>query len=193
MRILVYDLVSENRKQIKGSEFEKKIRSVRVSATELLHSLGIQCTESVILISDDMAERTDDVIKYIDRMYSSVLSEAERALGIILPRPIIRLLTITQEQFITFRELAERRLREALDANIDRVSMISETSCEIEDSERARGLISSLRRLKREWLRIRDHVVSLGIKIEDDIDYLVQMIDSIVASIRGRQPWQALE
>jgi len=186
MKAIVYDLVSENWKLIKGSEFEKKIRSVRVSATELLHSLGIQCTESVILVSDDVAERIDDAIKHIDLMYSSVLSEVENAYGIVMPRPVIRLLHLTHDQFNVFKELAERRLREAISHNIDRVSMISETIGSIKDSKRAKGLISSLRRLKREWLTIRDHVVSLGIKVEYDIDYLIQIIDSVIDMIKER-------
>jgi len=185
VRILVYDLVSENRSAVKGSRFERKIRNLRVAVTWMLHQLGIQCTESVILVPDTRAPQVEDVANRIMEMYSRVLSEAEGALGVALPRPVIMLLSITKDQFTAFRKLAERRLREMLEANIERVRTIAKNIDEIDDPDRARSLVSSLRRLKYEWLNIRKHVVDLRIGIKDDIDRLVRMIDDVIASLKG--------
>ena len=186
MRILVYDLVSENRKRIQKSRFRKKVRAIRVKATEMLHQLGVQCTESVILVPDARASSIDDVINKINGMFFKILSDVENTLGITLPRPVIRPLTITEDQFAVFKELAERRLREALGANIDRVSKIAKSHADRKGSRRAGSLISSLKKLKREWLNIRRHVLDLGINVQSDIDRLVKMIDGVIASMRGQ-------
>jgi len=186
MRILVYDLVSENRKRIQKSKFRKKVRAIRVKATEMLHQLGVRCTESVILVPDTRAGSVDAVINKINGMFFKVLSDAESALGITLPRPVIRLLDITEDQFAVFRELAERRLYEALGANIHRVSKIAKSLADRKSPRKVENLISSLKKLKREWLNIRRHAIDLGINVQSDIDRLVKMIDGVIASIRGQ-------
>jgi len=49
---IVYDLPSENIRGI-SEEAKKTIRRIRVRSVQLLHSLGVQCTESVILANRD--------------------------------------------------------------------------------------------------------------------------------------------
>ena len=182
--IVVYDLVSENWRVLRGSELRDKLRAARIRATSLLHNLGVLCTESVILVSSNRREEVERVISEINAIYDSVLSEIERALGVEFPRPVIRVLRLDQEQYNAFRELAERRLRETLDANIDRVSSLVERMEDLRGSANIRNLLASLRKLRREWLRIKNHVIALGIPLEEDISYLVEMIDSAIHAVR---------
>jgi len=184
--ILVYDLISENWQCLRGTQFKDMLRAARIKATTLLHSLGVQCTESVILVSDSKRREIDNVINKVYEIYNKALSDIERALGVEFPRPVIRVLSLTIEQFVAFRELAERRLREAIDSNIDRISTISEVLLDIRDSEKSRNLINSLRKLKREWIRIKEHTISIGIPLASDIDYLIELIDNAIATLRGR-------
>jgi len=182
--IVVYDLISENWRILRDSELKDKLRAARIRATSLLHNLGVLCTESVVLVSGNRREEIERVVSEINAIYDSVLSEVERALGVAFPRPIIRVLGLDQEQYNAFRELAERRLREAIDANIDRVSSISERMEDLKSSANIRNLLASLRKLKREWLRIKNHVIALGIPLEEDIDYLIELIDSAIHAVR---------
>ena len=183
--IVVYDLVSENWRVLRDSELKDKLRAARIRATSLLHGLGILCTESVILVNGGRLQEVNRVIEEVRRTYDAVLSEVERTLGVAFPRPIIRVLGLTAEQYDAFREMAERRLREAIDSNIDRVSSLSERLEDVRGSANVKNLIASLRKLKREWIRIRENVIALGIPLSDDIDYLIQLIDDVMANIRG--------
>jgi hypothetical protein len=182
--IVVYDLISENWRILRDSELRDKLRAARIKATSLLHNLGVLCTESVILVSGNRREEIERAISEIDRIYDSVLTEVEEALGVEFPRPVIRVLRLDQDQYNAFRELAERRLREALDANIDRVSSLVERLEDLRGSTNIRNLLVSLRKLKREWLRIKNHVIALGIPLGEDIDYLIEMIDSAIHAVR---------
>jgi hypothetical protein len=182
--IVVYDLISENWRILRDSELRDKLRAARIRATALLHNLGVLCTESVILVSGERREEIERAISEINAIYGSVLSEVERALGVEFPRPVIRVLRLDQEQYNAFRELAERRLRETLDANIDRVSSLVERLEDLRGSANIRNLLASLRKLKREWLRIKNNVIALGIPLEEDINYLVEMIDSAIHAVR---------
>jgi hypothetical protein len=182
--IVVYDLVSENWRILRNSELRDKLRAARIRATSLLHSLGVLCTESVILVSGERREKIERAISEVNAIYGAVLSEVERVLGVAFPRPVIRVLRLDQEQYNAFRELAERRLRETLDANIDRVSSLVERLEDLRGSANIRNLLASLRKLKREWLRIKNHVIALGIPLSEDIDYLIEMIDSAIHAVR---------
>ena len=183
--IVVYDLISENWGVLKNTEYVHKLRAARIRATELLHRLGVLCTESVILVNGSRLQEVNRVIDEVKQTYDAILGEIEKTLGIAFPRPIIRVLGLTTEQYDAFREMAERRLREALDANIDRVSSLSERLEDVRGSANVKNLLTSLRKLRREWIKIRENVVALGIPLKDDIDYLIQLIDDVMANIRG--------
>lgn len=185
--IVVYDLISENWGVLKNTEYVHKLRAARIRATELLHRLGVLCTESVILVSDGRRDEVNRVINEVRETYDAVLSEIEGALGVAFPRPIIRILELTPQQYATFTELAERRLREALDANIDRVSSLVERMEDIRGSANIRNLLASMRKLRREWLRIKENVRALGIPLEDDISYLIELIDNAISTMRGAE------
>jgi hypothetical protein len=185
MRLLVYDLTSENRIALRNTLYHNRLKSVRVRATAILQRLGLPCTESVVVVpnSDDLKLLRS--IDAVHQMYGELLRDISRDLGIKLPEPVIRVLDITAEQLFAFRELAERHIRNLLDRNIDRVSAIAEA----DGVKNPKGLIRSLKRLKRDWLRIREYCESVGIDVLADIDYLLELIDStissIISSVRG--------
>jgi len=179
-KVLVYDLTSENRRVLRNTQFYDTLRNVRVKATRLLHSLGVQCTESVILIANNNQSNIQNVIDIVNREYERVLEDIRSALDITLPSPIIRVLDITQEQYDIFVELAQRRLRENIDMQIDRVSLIIELNRSIEEGRNIRNMVISLRRLKKEWIRIKQQCRALDIPLEDEIGYLIELIDQAI-------------
>jgi hypothetical protein len=183
LRAVVYDLTSENHTVLKHTVYHDRLKSLRVRATQRLHKLGIQCTESVILVHDANGARIHEVIDRILSEYGYLLAEIRANLSVNLPQPIIRVLEVTGEQYGVFRELAERRLRELIDIHIDRVSSILER----QNGDNGERLIRSLRKLRREWIRIRSICRDMGIGLDHDIDYLLQLIGDVILRLRGER------
>jgi hypothetical protein len=181
LKVLVYDLTSENYTVLKNTEFYDKIKSVRVRCTQKLHKLGILCTESVILISHKNERHVGDVINRVMSAYEAVLSEINSTLSVNLPKPIIRVLELGRDQYDVFRELAENRIRSLIDMHIDRVS----TLLERQNGNNDKRLIRSLRKLLRDWIRIRSLCLELGIDLDSEIGYLVSLIRDTISQLRG--------
>jgi hypothetical protein len=182
IRLVVYDLTSENRPILKDTVFFGRLKSLRMRATQRLHKLGIPCTESVILVH----KRNENKIQYvIDRIlsdYSYLLAEIRSNLSVNLPQPVIRVLSVTEDQLGVFRELAERHIRNLIDAHVDRVSSIFEG----QDGRDLRRLIRSLKKLRREWERIRKIVEDLEVGLGQEIDYLLDLIDEAIFRIASQ-------
>jgi hypothetical protein len=178
-RLLVYDLISENRVALRDTLYYNKLKSTRVRATAVLQRLGLPCTESVVLIPNPDDRKLLESVDEVYRMYGELQREISQVLRIELPDPIIRILDVAADQLNAFRELAERYVRSLLDRNIDRVSSIAENF----GVKNPRLLIKSLKRLKRDWQRIRDYCQSMGLDVLSDIDYLLELIDDTVESI----------
>jgi hypothetical protein len=178
-RLLVYDLVSENRTVLRNTLYYNRLKVVRTRATAILQRLGLPCTESVVIIPDPDDRRVLMSIDVVYRMYGELKREISADLKIELPDPIIRILDLKAEQLDAFKELAERYVRSLLDKNIERVSSIAEN----DGVKNPRLLIRSLKRLKREWRRIREYCETMRLDVLSDIDYLLELIDDTISSI----------
>ena len=176
-KIVVYDLPSEN-KGIYSNEQKADIRRVRVRATQLLHMLGVQCTESVILVPRSRVNQINNTIEIVMSKYQ----ELNRILNGILGLPIIRVLDLTVEQRESLIPIAKRRLVNELDRTINLVSRAIDELNEIVEQSQRRKIINRLRRLRRNWSRIFDIANELGIDISQDYEYLVSLIDE---ALRG--------
>jgi hypothetical protein len=181
LKVLVYDLTSENHAALKNTEFYDKIKSVRVRCTQQLHRLGIMCTESVILISHKNERHVDQVIHRVMSAYEAVLSEINSTLSVNLPKPVIRVLMLSRDQYDVFRELAENRIRTLIDMHVDKVTALLER----QNGNSDKRLIRSLRKLLREWIRIRALCHELGIDLDSEIGYLVSLISDAISQLRG--------
>jgi flagellin-specific chaperone FliS len=177
VKCLVYDLGSENRTVFSDEEIKNKVRSARVSCVELLHSLGVQCTESVILIAPHKAQYVDRYIAKVQEIYEQ-LNEVLRSHNFTIQlRPIIEVLELTTDQANRLIPLAQRRLISSLDRAIDTVSEIIDLLNTTIEEERRRRIRMNLRRMGNEWRRIYEMAQSLGINITEDYSILIELID----------------
>jgi len=177
-KIVVYDLPSENQLGYQPSE-KADIRRVRVRATQLLHMLGVQCTESVILVPRSRVNQINNIIQIVMNKYQELDNRLNNTLGL----PIIRVLDLTIEQKEELIPIAKRRLIRELDRTINLVSRaIDELNETIEARER-RKIINRIRRIARNWSRIFDIANELGIDLSRDYEYLVSLIDE---ALEGR-------
>jgi hypothetical protein len=182
MRAIVYDLTSENRPVLKDTVFFGRLKSLRMRATQRLHKLGIPCTESVILVHERNVDKIQYVIDRILSDYSYLLAEIRSNLSVNLPQPVIRVLSVSEDQLGVFRELAERHIRDLIDAHVDRISSILER----QNGRDLRNLIRSLRKLRREWARIRRACEDLEIGLGHEISYLLELIDEAIFRITSQ-------
>jgi len=173
--VIVYDLVSENLKAIK-SEYKDLLRNVRVKCIRLLHQLGVQCTESVILVGVDNQNKIIDTIHTVFRLYEDLILKIEKDLGVTLPRPIVKVIDITPEQYQIFSELAKKKLEENIDIHTDKIKTIIESKI----IKNTKTVINSLKRIRKEWIRIKNQCIDLGLGLESEINNLLNLIDQAI-------------
>jgi hypothetical protein len=177
VKAVVYDLESENMNIFRGSQVFDMVRSARVKCVLLLHSLGIPCTESVILVSPNKAEHVDRTIALVNETYER-LNEQLRANGFnVRLQPIIQVINLNTVQYTRLLPLAERRLLSSLDRAIDHVSRLIDDLEAITEEARLRRVRINLRRLANNWSRINDMARRLGIDLSRDYETLVDLID----------------
>jgi len=183
-KAIVYDLPSENMRVYVFSDIRDRVRAVRVRSTQLLHSLGVQCTESVILVPSTRVDAIEPTINRVRSMYQNLETELrDRGLPLGLPlrlEPIIEVLDLTREQTDRLIPIAERRLISQLDRTIDRVSTILDDLTSITEEVRLRRIRSNLRRLRDNWSHIFELATRLGIDISRDHEYLIELIDQAI-------------
>jgi hypothetical protein len=178
-KALVYDLGSENSRSLEGSSLKLLVRSKRVRSVQLLHNLGLECTESVILVPTNNFSKIDTTIQKVRLIYQQ-LNETLRNNNLDIElQPLIRVLDISSEQKEALIPLAKRRLLELLDNSIERVNTIINSFNEIVEEARRRQIIRNLQRFKSNWNRMFEIAQQLGIDITNDYEVLISMIDSI--------------
>lgn len=180
VKAVVYDLPSENLSNIPSDDVRDMVRSVRVYSVQLLHSLGVQCTESVILVPPRNVDRIGEVVDKVFRLYEQLREQLRSHNYVLRPEPIIRVLELTRDQTEALIPIARRHLITSLDSAINRVSELLETLNEITEQSRLRRVRANLKRLKNEWSRLLLYATQLGIDISRDYEYLVELIDEAV-------------
>jgi hypothetical protein len=97
--------------------------------------------------------------------------------------PLIRVISVTGEQLSTFRDLAERRLRERIEEAIVRLERISNEIHEITEEEKRRQIRRRLTVERREWVEIERLARSLGINMGGDFTRVISIIDEALGGL----------
>uniref|UniRef100_A0A7J3JQ15 Uncharacterized protein n=1 Tax=Ignisphaera aggregans TaxID=334771 RepID=A0A7J3JQ15_9CREN len=184
MKIVVYDLVSENHKIVKELGLERKFRNLRIYCTRLLYSLGIPSTESVVIVSHNNYNRIEEVISQVKEKYEDFYYEN----NLNLPKPIIKQLELTFEQGSVFLEVAKNRLLTTIDEQIDKLVSIYDSLQINGTRENVDKLLRNMKRIRREWAKVKETCLELGINVESQIDYLINVCDDLIQhlqTIRG--------
>lgn len=182
--IVAYDLPSENVKDLSDVEAKEKVRNVRVGAVLKLHSLGIMCTESVILVPSGKAEKIDSVINEVYSDYEELNKWLETKGFVTLNTPLIRKIKLTAEQKEDFKELAERRVKEKLDEVIESLTNLLNEIENIIEEEKLRRIERNLRRQERELERLEVFCKELGIEANHKFELLSQLYDGAYAKLK---------
>jgi hypothetical protein len=180
IKAVVYDLESENFRIFENTPVKDMVRSARVRCVQLLHGLGVPCTESVILVAPNRAEHVNTAISRVSQIYER-LNEQLRANGFrVSLQPIIQVLDLTQSQTERLIPLAHRRLLASLDRALNHVSEIMDNLEAITEQVRLRRVKANLRRLANNWNTVFETARRLGIDISRDYNVLVELIDEAI-------------
>jgi len=181
--VIAYDLPSENYNIFQAPHVKNKVRNTRVNCTYLLHSVGVMCTESVVLAPPRLDVEVARVIDKVNRNYSSLRSQLSQ-MGISVGiEPLIKVIKVTGEQYDTFRELAMRRLREKIEEAVLRLRRLTDEVHGIEEESRIRQIRSRLNTERREWNNIRELARELGIDLTGDFSRVISLIDEALGAL----------
>jgi len=178
--VVAYDLPSEHIRRLGNDDNKRKVRNLRLRCVYRLHGLGLQTTESVILVPSSRRGRIEGVINYVRTEYGALeLELRDQGIDIELV-PLIEVIPITIEQRDRFRVLAERRLREFIDRKIDEICRLLEQIEEITERARRRELRYRYNRLNVEFVNLHEAARELGIDLERDFEYIFNLLDTTI-------------
>jgi nitrogen-specific signal transduction histidine kinase len=181
MKVVVYDLGSENLKIFENTREKELVRCVRVRCVQLLHSLGVQCTESVILVAPSNISKIDRVIAKVKEVYDQLNNRLLSDGFNVVLKPIIQVLDLTQVQGERLLPLAQRRLVSLIDRTIDNISNLIDNISSIDAETRRKKIRRNIMRLANAWKSVYDMARELGIDISRDYNALVELIDQALA------------
>jgi hypothetical protein len=172
-KIVAYDLPSESLKYL-TPEQKNKVRSIRITCTRLLHELGVQATESVILVAPSKINQIENVIAKVNQLYHRI--------GGLEMTPEIVAIPITQVQQQQFNELARRRVLERIDEGINRITILLNNIATITDEAIRKKMKKNLQETKTEYNTIKSMCEELGIR-DVNFDYLISLIDQALGKL----------
>ena len=172
-KILVYDLPSESLKDL-SKEDKDKVRAVRVTSTKLLHSLGVQATESVILVAPSKVSKIEQVVQKVNELYSNLRLELH---------PNVVVLPLFAEQQVSLSSLARARVEEKIDEAINRINILLSNISTITQSSTRRRIRANLQETRKQFITLKQFCDELGIQ-NLDFDYLISLIDQATSKLQ---------
>jgi flagellin-specific chaperone FliS len=174
--IIPYDLPSENFLFLKNSKLVAKIRNERIRAIYYLHNLGVLATNSVILVPTSKVDKIDKVIDKVNEIYNSLNAEVKKELNKELGKPIIKKIPIVYSQFLSFKELAEKQLKEKLDNKIESLSKLLNEIENITDEEKRKRIAQNLYKTEREISELEKIAKELGLESNHKFSLISELI-----------------
>ena len=141
-------------------------------------------TSSVILVPYSKTNRIDEVIAKVNEIYREV-NEALRREGFSsIGLPVIKKIPIVETQLISFRDLAERQLKERLDEKIEELVEMIQRIKEGLGEAKAKKIKHDLKGLRREMDSLEKIANELGIEASQ-FALIGQLINQAILLLEG--------
>jgi hypothetical protein len=195
--IVPYDIPSENFLQFKESQADSEdvkalkqkmlnyVKAQRIKATYYLHSLGVLCTNSVVLVPRSKSNEIDQAISKVEEIYRETNETLVKNGFNEIGKPVVKKIAITQQQLVPLRELAEKRLMEKIDEKIDEMARLLSEIENITDEEKKKRLERNLMKMRKENEDIEEIAKELGLKCLPKTQVLGALIAKALESLRG--------
>lgn len=174
--VLAYDLPCEHRKIFaRDQAVQKTVQRTRWDCTYMLHNLGLQCTQSVILVGPSQEQNVDRVLLYVQESYRR-LQERLNASGYAAElTPDLEKIQIHTEQVPQFVRLASTALNRKVDAAIQHLSDLIDTIPQL-NRRQTHSLRYRIPREVREWNSIAEMAEQYGIDTRN-VRYLLSLFE----------------
>lgn len=188
--VVPYDLPSENLVMFNNTEEGEKIknyvRSKRVQATYYLHSLGVPATNSVIIVPLSKISKIDEVIAKVNQIYNSVNEVLKKHNLPEIGKPIVKKIPIVETQLVSFKDLAERQLKQKLDDKIDHLAELIQKIKEGVEEAKAKKIKSDLKALRKEMSDLEQIASELGIETDNQFALIGSLINQAISILEGQ-------
>jgi hypothetical protein len=166
--VIVYDLPSECIKNL-SDETKARLRSARVKSVKVLHKLGLQCTESVILVPSVNVDKINEAIEKVSEYYATVEDLNET--------PEIEIIEINQVQKNQYLKIAKRYL----DKRINEIAFIAQNLNNNGNSRRK----YQISQLIKEYKHILNLANSLGLATSyvEDLEQVINYLSDTAQQI----------
>jgi len=183
--VIAYDLPSENHVSIKDENVKMEIRNVRVNATYKLYKLGVNATNSVILVPLSNSDKIDKTIEEVNELYEK-LNESIKTRGYgSIGKPLIKKIKILEYQYVDFKELAEKQLMEKLDEQISKLANVISELNEIVEEEKRKKMKYNVNRLSKEIKELEKIASDLELKTNGKFELISEMLKQIYELLGG--------
>lgn len=195
--VVPYDLPSENiltfvekdedleEVKKKKAEMRDYVRAKRVQATGYLHSLGVLATNSVVLVPASRVALIDRVIEEVNTIYNEVNKRLQNEGFEPLGFPVVKKIPMVQTQIVSFKELAQKQLKEKLDRKIEDIATLIQKLQEGVEEAKVKKIGYNLNRTKKEIDNLEKVAQELGIEVDNEFALLSQMIDQAIQVLKG--------
>jgi len=179
--VLAYDLPSENLTDIRRAEHKNRIEVVRSTATQLFHRLGVQTTESVILISPEHEKEVKDAIETVLHMYESLERDLRKEGEDLDLDPLIRIIGLSSAQTRAYKDLAIRYIERKATESANYLERVTDRLEELKSAKTIARTLKNLERHRKGWEEIQRMASELELSNDWDIPRIIDQIDRVIA------------
>lgn len=181
--LVAYDLPSENIKALKHSGFYHQVESVRSTSVQFFHKLGVQTTESVILIAPEHEKQVKETIELVTKLYAGLQHDLNVAKIDVKLDPMIRIIGLSSAQTRAYRDLAVRYIEKKAAESGDYLEAVMERLEELKSPKAIRKALKNLERHRKGWAEIQSLVCELSLSNDWDIPRILNQIDRVISRV----------
>jgi hypothetical protein len=186
-RSIQYDLGSENLKALDVPDWKRRVKNVRSSCVQKLHKIGLQTTESVLIVPECREDKIDGVVEWVQGKYANLIKglAQEGASKELLEalEPIIAVDHLTGEQTKSKKKLAERAMIKKLNEALDCATKLQERLEGILSPEARHNALLNVSEQIENWENISSIADNLGLYLPESKNQLLKLLEEAKAKV----------
>jgi hypothetical protein len=159
---------------------------VRSRATQLFHKLGVQATESVILISPEREKKVEESVAAVLKWYSDLQHELKvEGLDVRL-EPVIEIMGLSSKQTQAYKNLAISFVERKAGDSGRYCERVFNSLEEPHDAQALERIIKNLEKHRRSWADLQGLCSELSLSNDWSIPEILAGIDTVIGVAREK-------
>lgn len=176
--MIVYDFPSENITRFESVEQRRRVGDTRIRACRLLRGVGLNATDSLILVPKELVKKAEDRVASVKRLYRELEAEFKNNGVDIRLEPEIRLLPLDREQFNELLPMARRRVLARLQRGRGIIENYLQWLSTNIDSVDKKRVLSNVVHLLNDLRRMCEQAKMLGINAFTEYKKIEELVES---------------